>query len=316
MKIVKFFKFYVNLLLRKTFGYILISEPNYQEKVKQILLLQNDHTLLQNDHTLLQNDHTLLQNDHTLLQNWMGKLDFELYETRQKIDFLSVLARTAASRDLIQFCASNLVYSKSQILQDLLAAFLVGKKGYFCEFGASDGVALSNTYLLEKDYEWTGILAEPSKFWHQRLFQNRNCIISTKYVSSSSGVSVVFEESVDPLLSTAKEFSQAGIHAANRELKARYQVESISLFDLLKENNAPSHIDFLSIDTEGSEYRILSSFDFDKYSFGLICIEHNFSNEREKLRDVVQNAGYFQILDSVSNWDDWYVSKELKLMHF
>ena len=40
---------------------------------------------------------------------------------------------------------------------------------------------------------------------------------------------------------------------------------SISLEDLLEKYNAPYVIDFLSIDTEGSEFEILNGFNFKKY---------------------------------------------------
>ena len=53
---------------------------------------------------------------------------------------------------------------KSQIGQDLFALYALDWKrsGYFVEFGATNGVDLSNTFLLEKDFAWTGILAEPA----------------------------------------------------------------------------------------------------------------------------------------------------------
>src|ERR1017187_1984592 len=51
--------------------------------------------------------------------------------------------------------------SKSQLRQDLMVLSELDFKrgGYFVEFGATNGVTLSNTYLLEKEYGWTGILA-------------------------------------------------------------------------------------------------------------------------------------------------------------
>ena len=54
--------------------------------------------------------------------------------------------------------------SKSQILQDLWVSYELGEKqdGFFVEFGATNGLANSNTWLLEKKYGWKGILAEPN----------------------------------------------------------------------------------------------------------------------------------------------------------
>ena len=54
-------------------------------------------------------------------------------------------------------------YSFSQIGQDkrVLDFYQNKKNGYFVEVGANDGKRLSNTYLLEKDYNWKGICIEP-----------------------------------------------------------------------------------------------------------------------------------------------------------
>ena len=62
------------------------------------------------------------------------------------------------------FAFLNRRRSRAQILQDLWVLFQSREKhgGYFVEFGACDGLSLSNTFLLEKEYGWTGILAEPA----------------------------------------------------------------------------------------------------------------------------------------------------------
>ena len=48
-----------------------------------------------------------------------------------------------------------------------------GKKNFFVEFGATNGITHSNTYMLEKELNWDGILVEPARIWHEELIMNR-----------------------------------------------------------------------------------------------------------------------------------------------
>lgn len=199
--------------------------------------------------------------------------------------------------------------SKSQIGQDLLAALHSNFKtgGYFVEFGATDGMTLSNTYMLEKELGWTGILAEPARMWHTSLEAARSSEICKKAVWAQSGQTLLFHE--DAELSTLN-----GFESLKHETRSgkTYEVETISLNDLLLEYSAPSYIDFLSVDTEGSEYEVLSNFDWNGRSFGLICVEHNFTENRGQIFDLLTRQGYRRILEEVSGWDDWYVMSGVK----
>ena len=158
------------------------------------------------------------------------------------------------------FCFRNLFGSRSQLLQDLFVLHqLKGKKhGFFVEFGGYTGVDLSNTFLLEKDYEWSGIVAEPDRSFRGALKQTRDCAVDFRCVWTASGEFVEFN-AVSEGLSTLAQFSDCDQWAKQREGGTRYMVETVSLNDLLKQHYAPRRIDYISIDTEGSEYEISES---------------------------------------------------------
>lgn len=223
------------------------------------------------------------------------------------------------SRELI---APLLPHSKAQLGQDLFAAAFANANSqkFFVEFGATDGVSLSNTWLLEKKLGWNGILAEPAKTWHNQLEANRNCIIDTKCVSRSSGNKIAFLEVANTNtngamaeLSSIKDFANSGDWASEIRLSnsKEYEVETISLNDLLDKHNAPNEIQFLSLDTEGSELDILEGYDFKKRTIRSICVEHNYvETNRKAIHALLSKEGYTQVLERVSKFDDWYVLKE------
>jgi FkbM family methyltransferase len=199
--------------------------------------------------------------------------------------------------------------SQAQLWQDLfvLHELKMKKNGFFVEFGATNGKSLSNTYMLEKQFEWKGILAEPARRWHHELSNNRTVAIEKKCVWSKSGEVLVFNETEVAELSTIDSFSASDYHETARKNGVTYSVETITLLDLLKKYQAPKIIDYLSIDTEGSEYEILKNFDFAAYKFKVITCEHNYSPDREKIRELLKRHGYIAKYPELSEFDDWYV---------
>lgn len=81
--------------------------------------------------------------------------------------------------------------------------------------------------------------------------------------------------------------------------------------DLLIKNNARKFIDYLSLYTEGPELSILQGFDFSKFSFGIIAVEHNYKNDRDKIFALLSSAGYLRRFTNLSKWDDWYFNSRL-----
>ncbi len=213
--------------------------------------------------------------------------------------------------DEVAVHAAGLVgLSHGQLRQDIFAAAANGFKrgGFFVEIGATDGIYLSNTNLLEKSFEWSGILAEPATYWHDALFKNRDAIIDTRCVHSESGVDFLFREvSEDQGLSTLVNYAAGDLHKSTRETGKDYAVESISLTDLLALYGAPREIEFMSLDTEGSEFDILRTFDFEAFRFNVICCEHNYVGARADILELLKKNGYIRVLNKITKFDDWFI---------
>lgn len=231
--------------------------------------------------------------------------DLEFEQGRQDLEF--VRAMGPANYELT---ISLLSESRSQLRQDLFVLTECKNKraGYFVEFGATNGISLSNSYLLETEFSWTGILAEPARVWEKELKANRpNASIETLCVWKDSNSRLTFNETDEPAISTVDSFSNKDLHTNARLAGKKYYVQTISLNDLLLKHRAPKTIDYLSIDTEGSEYEILQSFNFSEFSIGIITVEHNYTPQRELIFALLTSHGYKRKYDNISAFDDWYV---------
>jgi hypothetical protein len=199
--------------------------------------------------------------------------------------------------------------SYSQIGQDLavLEYYKNKRNGYFVEVGASDGVSFSNTYLLEKDFGWKGVCVEalPEKF--KQLCKSRPTAICVENaVFNETGLTLKFDiaHSFDMLSGISSYITERWSERVKSNCTT-IDVKTITLTDLLKNANAPAFIDYLSLDTEGSEFEILKVHDFSKYKFGLIDVEHNhIEPTRTNIKNLLLSKGYAYI--GPNQFDDCY----------
>ena len=187
---------------------------------------------------------------------------------------------------------------QSQLGQDRWVLSKFATPRYFLEVGANDGVALSNTYELEKA-GWTGLSIDP---FPKNREQRHTKLVVAAVASSVRNVTFVRADEYGGI----KE--HLGLHAAKALTSEAVTLTTRTLTEILETENAPSYIDYMSLDTEGSEYDILSSFPFWKYTLGLISVEHN--NEEPKksmIRELLDYHGY--MLERQVDFDDWFVSR-------
>jgi len=198
--------------------------------------------------------------------------------------------------------------SYSQLGQDLevLKAYPNEHVGFFVDIGAYDGKFLSNTLLLEEK-GWTGICAEPLQSAFDKLKECRKstCFLTNKAVWHTTGETIEFAD-----CDTLSGITGYSIYKNEQNASNKIEVKTISINDLLTEANAPKFMEYLSIDTEGTEYEILKALDHSKWAFGLIDVEHNYDEpKRTYVRTLLESNGYAFLREN--SWDDCYIHKSL-----
>ena len=169
--------------------------------------------------------------------------------------------------------------------------------GFFFEIGADDGIDKSNTKFYE-ELGWRGICIEPSPKRYKLLTQNRDCICEN-YALSDSINEVEFMDIAGwgkGLSGIVEKYDQR--HKSRIDLELTHtqnkgneiiKVKTDILPNLLRKHGVKK-VDFCSIDTEGSEFDIIRTIDFDEFYFGLFLIENNYGDSR--VRDFLEAKGY------------------------
>ena len=210
----------------------------------------------------------------------------------------------------VAFAAPLASRTHSQLFQELWALWRAGGKrgGYFVEFGAASGIKLSNTYFLETGMGWKGILVEPHPVQVERVRNARMCHVSDLCVFSRSDETLTFRMVAKGDLSRIADINPGDGHEdTNRTKYKETQVRTISLNDLLTAYDAPREIDYMSVDTEGSEVEILQAFDFDRWRVNAFTVEHNYTEAEGQLDALFAANGYRRVWATVSRYDAWYV---------
>lgn len=236
----------------------------------------------------------------------------------------TAVLRLQTVKQLKEFCAfvlSDGDHSSSQLFQDVFVDFVFRKSSNkrFLEFGATNGLELSNSFMLEQHRGWRGVLAEPDPQWHIALKENRpNATIITDCIYSRSGESMKFISSSIGVLSSLKDHSKDDANGplsgnARQRLQdfKEIDVKTISLNDVFESCFNGEPIEYMSVDTEGSEFEILSNFNFSKYRPSIVTVEHNYTDAQKKLDDVFSKSGYLRVFSELTNFDAWYVRTEL-----
>lgn len=163
--------------------------------------------------------------------------------------------------------------------------------GYFVEAGAHDGIGDSQTYELEQ-LGWNGLCVEPSSAFHG-LTESRRCRLDNRCLWDHNGLAPFTEISGNDIelsgISGSFNYDEHGRDNLSSYVSLK---QAVTLTAMLKDHDAPSVIEFLALDTEGSELAILSVHDFERYRFLFMEIEYHTDKRREELTQLLVPKGY------------------------
>tara|TARA_B100001093_G_scaffold507458_1_gene568045 strand:+ start:1632 stop:2261 length:630 start_codon:yes stop_codon:yes gene_type:complete len=159
------------------------------------------------------------------------------------------------------------------------------KDGYFLELGSQHPIKNNNSYLLETDYNWTGIMIEMDKKWNKHYEEHRK---KSKH-KICDALSIDFKDLLK---------------------------DSPKNIDYLQVDLEPSNM---------STINVLTNIDkvMDTYRFAVVTFEHdkyrgNFNNTVERSREIFKKNGYKLVFQNIQDdtgyecpFEDWYVHPDL-----
>jgi len=183
-----------------------------------------------------------------------------------------------------------------------------GKRdGTFIEIGGYDGISGSNCLFFEMMRGWSGILIEPSP----KFFAKASAIRKTTCLQ----VALADEEGEAEFLEVQEGFSQmSGLTSSYDEsLRSKVEADPRHKGELIKvktrtlesilDDAGLTNIDYVSLDVEGGEMSVLSSFPFEKYEIRAWTIENNTSDT--EVPQLMISKGYQRI--EAIGVDDVYI---------
>jgi hypothetical protein len=169
----------------------------------------------------------------------------------------------------------------SQALQDMFVLSILGGKrnGTYVEIGGYDGIDLSNTYLLEKEFGWTGIAFEIEQEKADRYNTQRK----NKCLCENAITADYLKIFKDYKLPKRIDYLQLDIDPADQTLAA------------------------------------LKALPLDQYRFSVITYETDVYRSSQDIakesREIMAKNGYELIVKNVSHivnpFEDWYVDKNI-----
>ena len=169
------------------------------------------------------------------------------------------------------------LFKSSQFNEDKIILNLFPKKfvGNFVDIGCYHPTKYNNTYLLYK-HGWNGLNIDlnPLSIELFNYLRPRDINICAAISDKETEKKLLYTGDLSPentIQNSHKIFLEKKHNYKNKDIKIK-SIKTVKLLKLLKKHNL-NKIDFLNIDIEGHELKVLQSLDFNKIKINIICVE-------------------------------------------
>jgi len=165
--------------------------------------------------------------------------------------------------------------------QEIILNYFGNKVGRLLDIGANDGETLSNSRALILN-GWAADLVEPMLIPFNKLkhlyIANHDVNLIDSAIADHTGISVMFSSGnhlgkgdTDLVSTLSLEDKKKWEHTTTWD---EITVNTLTWDDFIKQRGYP-HYDFISIDAEGYDLKILEQMDLLDLGCSMVCIEHN-----------------------------------------
>ena len=172
------------------------------------------------------------------------------------------------------------------------------KNGFYVDVGCYHPIHRNNTYLLFKK-DWNRIKIDTSKFsidlfdYMRPTDLNYNCAISNK----NEMIKLFYQKELSQLSTTEKSQAKTVFQGNIKEK----EIQAFTLDEILKRDKYKDiKIDFLDIDVEGADLKVLEGLSFEKFKPELVCIEiHEKEVKKSQIYKFLADKNYELIWSGV-----------------
>lgn len=189
--------------------------------------------------------------------------------------------------------------------QDWLVASLLSckKNGFFIDLAANDAMLLSNTLMLERDFDWGGLCIEANPVYLDGLAK-RKCTTIMAAVAAPTDMRVNF--TFNP-----KKAWDGGIVSADTDntkaIGVTKEYNTVALSKIFEDTGVPKVIDYMSLDVEGAESLVMKGFPWDTHTILILTVER----PKDELLQSLKDHGYHYLRRNSNFNDETWVHESL-----